>query len=212
MGSMGVYMDDCFSGTKMFGNVFYKVQRAAFLGGGCDHQVINNIFVDCNHAVELDGRGLDKSPVWREMVNNTMRKRLTDVPQALYREHYPGIKALDRYYGPPGGPMIEGADFKGVPPENNVVARNICVGKWLNVYWHATAAMLQIENNLTNVEPGFVRLPQEQAKATDFTLRADSTAWQLGFQPIPLEKIGPYQDELRANLRFKDEQPSPGPN
>ena len=60
MGSMGVYMDDCVSGTEIFGNVFYKVQRAAFLGGGCDHQVINNVFVDCNHAVELDGRGLDR--------------------------------------------------------------------------------------------------------------------------------------------------------
>ena len=80
MGSMGVYMDDCVSGTEIFGNVFYKVQRAAFLGGGRDHQVLNNIFVDCDYAVELDGRGLDPSPVWHGMVDQTMRQSLAEVP------------------------------------------------------------------------------------------------------------------------------------
>ena len=79
-GSMGIYMDDCVSGTEIFGNIFYKVQRAAFLGGGRDHQVVNNIFVDCNYAVELDGRGLDHSPVWHGMVDQTMRQSLAEVP------------------------------------------------------------------------------------------------------------------------------------
>jgi len=200
MGSMGVYMDDCVSGTEIFGNVFYKVQRAAFLGGGQDHQVLNNIFVDCNHAVELDGRGLDQTPVWHEMVNDTMRKSLSDVPLALYRERYPGMKTLDQYYGSPGGPPIAGAAFKGVPPENNVVARNICVGKWLSVNWHAPLEMLHLENNLTNAEPRFVRPPDDQAKPTDFALKPDSPAWNLGFKQIPLKEIGLYHDDLRTNL------------
>ncbi|MCZ7636318.1 MAG: hypothetical protein M5U12_09950 [Verrucomicrobia bacterium] len=52
------------SGTEITGNIFYRVQRAAFLGGR-DHLVVNNIFVDCDPAVEVDGRGLDSSPVWR---------------------------------------------------------------------------------------------------------------------------------------------------
>jgi hypothetical protein len=191
MGSMGIYMDDCVSGTEIFGNVFFKVQRAAFLGGGRDHQVINNIFVDCNHAVELDGRGLDQSPVWREMVDKTMRQSLAEAPQALYRQRYPVLKGLDRYYGPPGGPPVTGASFTGVPPENNVVARNLCVGKWLNVYWHATAQMVRLEDNLTNAEPEFVRQPGDECRAADFALKPDSRAWKLGFQKIQLEKIGP---------------------
>ena len=200
MGSMGIYMDDCVSGTEIFGNVFYKVQRAAFLGGGRDHQVINNIFVDCNYAVELDGRGLDGSPVWRGMVDQTMRQRLGEVPLGLYREHYPALKTLDRYYGPPGGPAITGADFKGVPPENNVVARNVCVGKWLKEYWHAAPGTLLLENNLTNAAASFVRPAGEPAQAKDFALRHDSPARKLGFKPIPLEQIGLYRDELRAAL------------
>jgi hypothetical protein len=200
MGSMGIYMDDCVSGTEIFGNVFYKVQRAAFLGGGRDHQVLNNIFVDCDYAVELDGRGLDGSPVWRGMVDQTMRQGLAKVPAALYRDRYPALKTLDRYYGPPGGLAIEGAAFKGVPPEGNVVERNICVGKWLKEYWHAKPGMLLVQNNLTNATSSFVRPPGNPPRATDFTLRHDSPAWKLGFQAIPLDKIGLHRDELRAAL------------
>jgi len=194
MGSMGVYMDDCVSGTEIFGNVFYQVQRAAFLGGGRDHQVLNNLFVECNHAIELDGRGLDTSPVWHDMVDKTMRHSLARMPSALYRERYPTLKTLDQYYGPPAGPAIDGAAFKGVPPANDVVARNICVGKWLNIYWHATPSMLSLENNLTNAASSFIRSSGDPARATDFAIKDDSPAWKLGFQPIPLDKIGLYGD------------------
>ena len=200
MGSMGVYMDDCVSGTEIFGNIFYQVQRAAFLGGGRDHQVLNNIFVDCNYAVELDGRGLDSSPVWRGMVDQTMRQRQTEVPLPLYRERYPALKSLDPCYGPSGGPTITGADFKGVPPENNLVARNVCVGKWLHVYWHATPGMLLQQNNLTNAAPSFLHPPGDSPRPKDFALKHDSPAWKLGFQPLPLDQIGLRPDDLRATL------------
>ena len=205
MGSMGVYMDDCVSGTEIFGNVFYKVHRAAFLGGGRDHQVLNNIFVDCDYAVELDGRGLDPSPVWHGMVDQTMRQRLMEVPLTLYRERYPALQTLDQYYGPPAGPAITGAAFKGVPPENNMVARNICIGKWLNTYWHATPGMPLLENNLTNAVPSFVHPPGKPAQAGDFALKSDSPAWNLGFQPIPLDKIGLYRHDLRAALPSRED-------
>jgi hypothetical protein len=191
MGSMGVYMDDCVSGTEVFGNIFYKVHWAMFLGGGRDHRVENNIFVDCDPAVRMDGRGLDTTPVWRDMVNDFMRQRLAEMPAALYRERYPALKALDRYYGSPEGPAITGEAFTGVPPEGNVVARNICVGKWLEAGWHATPQMLRLENNLTNAEPRFVNVIGDSARAKDFALKRDSSAWKLSFQKIPVEQIGP---------------------
>jgi hypothetical protein len=199
MGSMGVYMDDCVSGTEIFGNVFYKVQRAAFLGGGRDHQVVNNVFVECNPAVELDGRGLDRSPVWREMVDKTMRQRLQDVPLSRYRERYPEMKSLDQHYGAPEQAPIAGDAFKGVPPENNVVARNVCVGKWLNVYWNAKPEMLRVENNLTNAE-AWLASPGETPRAVDFKLKGDAPAWAQGFQKIPAERIGLRSDALRTRL------------
>ena len=146
MGSMGVYMDDCVSGTEVFGNVFYKVHWAMFIGGGRDHRVENNIFVDCDPAVRMDGRGLDKSPVWFNMVYDYMKKQMAAVPSQLYRTRYPAIANLDRYY----------ATTDGVPPEDNVVARNICVGKWLEVGWHANEQWLKLENNFVGDDPGFV--------------------------------------------------------
>ena len=200
LGSMGVYMDDCISGTEIYGNIFYKVQRAAFLGGGRDHQVINNVFVDCNPAVELDGRGIDRSPVWRAMVDQIMRGSLAEVPLPLYRERYPAIKTLDPYYGPPGSPAITGDAFKGVPPEGNVVEHNVCVGKWVREVWNARAGTLQLTGNLTNAAASFARRPGEPPRATDFALRRDSPAWKLGFQKLPLDRIGLYRDKVRRSL------------
>lgn len=188
MGSMGVYMDDCVSGTEIFGNIFYQVHWAMFIGGGRDHRVENNLFVDCDPAVRVDGRGLDKAPVWRSMVNDYMRQQLAAVPAALYRERYPAIQSLDTYYGPPGGPAITGDAFQGVPPEGNVVARNVCVGKWLDVTWHAKPEMLKVESNWVGTDPGFETT--QRATAKDFRLRADSPVWAKGFQAIPVEKIG----------------------
>lgn len=40
----------------------------------------------------------------------------------------------------------------------------------------------------------------------DYRLHAESPALKLGFQPIPIEKIGPYQDELRASWPIVEAQ------
>jgi hypothetical protein len=177
MGSMGVYMDDCVSGTQIVGNVFHKVQRAVFLGGGRDFRVENNIFVDCNPAVELDGRGLDKSPVWHNMVTDYMKKRMEEMKykEPPYSTRYPEIGTIEKYYQTDGG----------VPPENIVVARNICVGKWLNISWHATPKAEELKDNVVDVDPHFV-----DGEKGDFRLRDDSPAFKVGFERIPMEMIG----------------------
>jgi hypothetical protein len=36
-------------------------------------------------------------------------------------------------------------------------------------------------------------------KKDDYRLKPGSPAFKLGFQPIPVEKIGPYRDDLRAS-------------
>jgi hypothetical protein len=188
MGSMGVYMDDCVSGTEVFGNVFYQVHWAMFIGGGRDHHVENNLFVDCDPAVRLDGRGLDKTPVWFNMVYDYMKQQLEAVPQPLYRERYPAINQLDRYY----------ASTNGFPPEGNVIARNVCVGKWLDAGWHAGTNRLTLRDNHVGADAGVVA----PAKL-DFRIRKDSPVWQSGFQPIPVEQIGLRDDELRRELKHR---------
>ncbi len=182
MGSMGVYMDDCVSGTEVFGNVFYKVHWAMFIGGGRDHRVENNVFVDCEPAVRMDGRGLDRSPVWFNMVYQYMKRQLASVPQDLYRARYPAIANLDRYY----------ATTDGIPPGDNIVARNICVGNWLDITWHAKEEWVQLEDNFVGPDPGFVA-PDKM----DFRLRSDAAPLQHGFQNIPMDEIGLRVDQFR---------------
>ncbi len=178
MGSMGVYNDDCVSGTVIYGNVFWKVQRAAFLGGGRDFRVENNVFVDCAPAVSLDGRGVSKAPVWHDMVYKTMKERLEEMDwrRPPYSTRYPELAALAPFFENGGG----------VPPGNIVVARNICVGgKWTEIGWGATEEMIRFEDNLLDADPRFAN-----AAEGDFAMPPDSPAFKLGFKPIPFERIG----------------------
>jgi parallel beta-helix repeat protein len=178
---MAVYLDDCASGTTIFGNIFYQCTRAVFIGGGRNNRVENNIFVDCDPAIQIDGRGLDPKPVWRHMVDQVMRGRLdaVDHRQPPYSTRYPDLKQLYPYY----------AENVGIPPEGNLIVRNICRGSWLNIHWHAKTKSIAIQNNMTEDDPLFV-----DAEGLDFQLRVDSPAYELGFKRIPVDKIGPRRD------------------
>lgn len=186
MGSMGVYMDDCVSGTEISGNVFYRVHWAMFIGGGRDHHVENNLFVDCDPAVRIDGRGLDQAPVWHGMVDGFMRQQLAAVPAALYRERYPELKSLDRYYGAPGGPSITGPSFAGIPPEGNTLHRNVCLGKWLDTGWHARPEHLDQRDNLTEALPGAM-----PGSPVALGLKRANRGAVPGFQRIRFSEMGP---------------------
>jgi hypothetical protein len=129
---------------------------------------------------------MDQSPVWHNMVFDYMKKQMAAVPQGLYRRRYPAIVALDPYY----------ATGKGVPPDGNVVRRNISFGgEWLSVHWHADRRLLEVTNNLVGVDPDFVA-PDKM----DFRLKAGSPAKRIGFEPIPVERIGLQRDEWRVSV------------
>ena len=178
MGSMAVYLDDCASSTTVFGNIFYQCTRAVLIGGGRNNRVENNIFVECDPAIQLDGRGLDENPVWRSMIYETMRTRLDSVEHLKppYSTRYPDLRQLDSYY----------AEGKGIPPEGNLIARNICCGPWIDLRWHANPAIVAVQNNMVDEDPLFV-----DAEGQDFQLRVDSPAYEIGFKKIPADKIGP---------------------
>ena len=38
----------------------------------------------------------------------------------------------------------------------------------------------------------------------DFRLKPDSPARKLGFEPIPFDKIGPYEDDARASWPIRE--------
>jgi hypothetical protein len=182
-GCVGVYLDDMFCGTKIYGNVFYRVTRAAFIGGGRDCNVENNIFVDCPQAMHMDARAMG----WASYhVNTTMTKRLKAMPykSELWRKRYPKLVNI--------------LDDELAAPKGNSVTRNIFVGQNWNDINKQARKYVVLKDNLVNEDPHFADKPPKT-----FRLRDDSPAYKLGFEPIPFEKIGLYKDDYRKELPVK---------
>lgn len=180
-GVMAVYLDDQASGTTVFGNVLSRVNRGVMVGGGRDNTVENNIFAFCGRAIHLDARGVGENYA----AGNTLFDRLKPIDHARppYSERYPDLARI--LSDDPGH------------PKGNVISRNICVGGPWDVFYLSSEnqfvrKLVKMENNLTDGDPGLIA-PQRG----DFRLKEDSPALELGFKPIPFDKIGLYRDEYR---------------
>ena len=134
LGTMGIYNDDAISGTRMEDNVFYKVRRAVFLGGGVDFIIRGNLFIDCHPAIEADGRGQSPAPTWRNMVLHTLRDRFYNIAgsghsaaEPPYITRYPELGYIDRCYRTDAEPMI--------PPSALIENNLFCGGERLHLTW-----------------------------------------------------------------------------
>lgn len=180
-GAMAVYLDDAASGITVYGNIFHRAGRAAFIGGGRDNTVENNLFIECNPSVHVDARGLNWMKDHVEG-NGTLPARLAEMPSTTppWSTRYPQLVHILK-------------DEPGAP-KGNIVTRNVSVGgKWLNLE-KAAEPLVKIIDNVIDPDPKFA-----DASNLDFRLREDSPAWKLGFKRIPVEQIGLYQDEWRAS-------------
>ncbi len=190
-GAMAVYLDDAASGATIFGNVFYRASRAAFIGGGRDNVVENNIFVDCKPSVHIDTRCIGWAKKYAvEGGGWKMRPKLHAVnyKNPPYSTRYPRLpKILE------DDPLL---------PKGNVIVRNVSYGgRWMDAP--------EIARKLATIKDNLIADPQKLA-ATDprfvdpgrmnFQLADDSPAYKLGFKKIPIEKIGLYTDAFRRSL------------
>jgi hypothetical protein len=181
-GCVGVYLDDMFCSAHIHGNVFFQVPQAAFVGGGRDNLIENNIFVDCNPAVHVDARALG----WAAAGVSLLRQRLQEMPyqDEPWRSRFPQL--------------LNYLEDEPAVPKGNVVARNICWGGRWDSFEKKALPHIHFQDNLLKTDPHFV-----DAKGANFQLRDDSPAWKLGFQRIPTEKIGLYASEDRASWPVK---------
>ena len=188
-GVMGVYLDDCDSGDTLFGNVFYKAGRAAFIGGGRDNTVENNIMVDCKSAIHIDTRGLRRAKPGKGVKDGwdlLAKVEVFDYQKPPWSTRYPRLVNVME-----NDPLL---------PIGNVVGKNVAVdcAKWLNNSGNG-GKYIRFEDNLVLDEgdPGFVN-----ASTGDFALKPDSIIFKKlgGFKPIPFGKIGLFRDEYRTEL------------
>lgn len=182
LGAMGVYLDDCASGITIVGNFFRNAGRSAFIGGGRDNLVENNLFINGEPAVEVDARGIG----WfapTVVPGGYMRQKLDEMPwQSLaWTNRYPEIARL-----------LEEAPQM---PRNIVVRRNVSTGGTWATIEPAAGASVTFEHNLVDADPRFIN-----AAAGDYRLADDSPAWEIGFRRIPLERIGLEHSGLRARI------------
>lgn len=183
-GCVGVYLDDMFSSAEIYGNLFRNVSRAAFIGGGRDCTVENNVFIDCRNALHIDARALS----WAHYHADdwiTEAKEKGTLQGIRFREP----PYSDRY---PNLPTI--LDNHPKAPVGNLVARNIFVGSAWNDIRSDAKPYVEMVDNLTDADPLFV-----DPTSGDYRLRADSPAAKLGFEPIRFDKMGLFKSDLRAS-------------
>lgn len=181
-GCNGIYLDDMFCGTAIFGNVFYQVTSAVFIGGR-DNLVENNVFVDCQPALHINAPAM----TWaKESVKTTMKPRLNAMPYKsdLWRNRYPELVNI--------------LDDEPAAPKGNVVVRNLSYGGRWDEIEDVARPYITVTNNLVGQDPLFDAKPPKS-----FRLRATSPAYTTGFKPIPVEKIGLYKDDFRKELPAK---------
>ena len=115
-GAMGIYLDDFMSGTVLQGNIFCHAGRAAFIGGGRDNLVENNLFIACKASVHVDARGTS----WAAYYFDGTYPVLFEAMDAMrYREP----PYADRY-----PELLQLYDDDPAIPKNNRVRRNVSFG------------------------------------------------------------------------------------
>lgn len=188
----GVMLDDCAGGTEFEGNVFERIDRAVFAGGGINSRAVNNVFVTCTPAVWFDERGAScRADHGERMVHVFMKEQFYAVKanEPPYATRYPHLD------------MVHDALQRGtgVLAKGGCVARNIVVGSegpWLFTHWTEFPDYFEFHDNLVGEDPGF-----EDHALGIYALRPDSPAFaRIGFAPIRFREMGLVRDALRPAI------------
>ena len=192
VGTMGIYLDDCDSGDTLTGNVFYKAGRAAFIGGGRDNTVQNNLFIECQQAIHIDVRGLSRAKIGQGVKDGW--DLLAKIKQYDYRNppwstRYPRLARV--------------MEEEPLLPVGNLITGNVAVDceKWLNAdsntQKYLDRSTFRDNLELKGEDPGFVDRDKQ-----DFRFRDDSVVRSRlpDFPPIPFDRIGLQKDQYRRHL------------
>ena len=177
-----VYLDDCSSSHRVFGNVFYEVSgRAIMCGGGRDNLIENNVIVKCGAAHFTDRRGVVKvndipGDSWN-LLEKIERYNYTEPP---WSTAYPLLAAI----------LSEGYE-QAKEPKGNLIARNI---GWQNDEWLDEGtwggaggfSFYTIESNIEDADPRFV----DEANLNLELLPSSPVFLLPGFESIPFSQMG----------------------
>ena len=220
----GVYLDDNAGGVDVIGNIVARCSKAGLhLHNGRDNQIENNVFIDCGpQQIEYSGwtggnknwtnhfptmvKGYESvagQPAWQSMRNMKTHPKDAVLPDGLVMTGNEFLRNIVDYRDPKAKLFtFRNLPFDHYKSDDNVLwhhglplltglrkqGQTETIGEWPS--WQA----LGFDGKSVVGDPLFVGRDKD-----DYRLRPESPALKLGFQPIPIEKIGPYADDLRAS-------------
>jgi len=150
------------------------VDCGVLVGGGRDNLVQNNIFANCGtYSISADQRLLSWEASQLTTTNSTLLTTLAAMP----------------YQAPPWSvrypPLVNILNDEPAEAKGNVISDNVQYqGKWTRLSDNVQS-VLTITNNFISGDPLFLDYSNRI-----FQLGSNSPVWAMGFQPIPLKKIG----------------------
>jgi hypothetical protein len=188
-GGMTIYLDDQHCGYTIHGNLFERCARAVFIGGGDDNTVTGNVFLDCWKAAHIDDRGMRWQKAFTANPNGTLRTRLRAMPykDEPWASRYPNLPGI--------------LDDQPNIPKRNVLRGNISAGGSWNDIYPAIAQYQTVEDNLVfDDDPDWVRVIRNASgHPVRLEFKDPAAVESIGFEPLPLEKMGLYDDPRRAS-------------
>ncbi|OGV68389.1 MAG: hypothetical protein A3K19_05310 [Lentisphaerae bacterium RIFOXYB12_FULL_65_16] len=196
----GIYLDDFTSGVHVYGNVVARTYRGGVMvHGGQDNVIENNIIVD-GLSQQIEYAPIDEHPSGRTKENpapGQMEWRMKGTRLVRNVFAYSEEKAF----------WVKGRRWEQILAESD-----------RNLIWHggkpaainldkttpeeswAEWQKLGFDHNSVLADPLFV-----DAAKDDYRLKPESPAFQLGFEAIPVDKIGLYASDERASWPVADD-------
>jgi parallel beta-helix repeat protein len=215
----GIYLDWSSSGTRTYGNIIARAPRGGIhLHDGRDNVIENNIIVDCGQQqIELNGwtvdhffwkRGMERfgwtkqydavadQPAWH-CDGSTLRDPRTAALLDGRTMHHNTVRR-NILVPPPPGTEAKAIRYRNASLEDNPSDHNLI---WQGGHPIRTGhfAVKEIRGPDLVANGGF-----EEGGQDDYRLRPESPAFGLGFEPIPVKKIGCYADVWRASWPIKE--------
>ena len=173
-GCMGVYLDDFYCGTAIYGNVFKNVSSAAFVGGGRDNRIHSNLFTDCNPCIHLDARGENWAKEYFREGHTELLDKLNAVNyKSDYYARYPGLASV-----------FDGSNL-GHPTGNRFNSNVGIGGVWEDIEDGAAPGNEFNDNTVTNDYSLLITDPE-----TDVPGLTAAAYEATGLKPIPTDRIG----------------------
>lgn len=206
----GIYLDDACSSCDVIGNIIVRCPRAAIMvHSGQSNRIENNIFVD-GGLQQIELRGWDSKHSHWLAQQETIEKRYQETKDVPAWKEIRGYKSVQETVSPNGDVMVDNVIRRNI---FSYKGREVMYMDVINL----PEKRLDCDNNLIFVKGGVPTVLQDEKfklswkawqslgrdqksklgdpkfkdpSKDDYRLNDDSPAFGLGFEAIPVEKIG----------------------